>query len=59
MATIPSPVQVQVSVSDEFKTLLQRTSEELKAAKEALSEERIRVIVREELAAWERKWTER
>jgi len=51
MATIPSPVQVQVSATDEFMALLQKTSEELKGAKEALSEERIRVIVREELAA--------
>jgi hypothetical protein len=59
MAMVPSTVQVQVSVTDEFMVALQKTSEELKATQEALFEERIRVIVREELAAWERKWTER
>lgn len=59
MAILPSTVQVQVSATDEFMAALQRTSEELKATKEAFSDERIRAIVREELAAWERKWTER
>ena len=59
MAMIPSTVQVQVSTTDEFMAALQKTSEELKATQEALSEERIRAIVREELATWERKWTER
>lgn len=49
MAEIPT---LTIDMSDEFKQALKETREELETAKEALSEERIRAIVREELATW-------
>lgn len=58
MATI-DPVQIEVKLSEELKSALQETREELQKAKEDLSEERIRTIVQEELVAWESKWSQR
>lgn len=43
-----------IGLTDEFSSALAETRKELEAAKEALSEERIRAIVREELATWEK-----
>ena len=47
--------EVEIKVSDEVTQAFQKMGDELLAAKEALSEERIRAIVREELASWERQ----
>lgn len=47
--------QLKIELSDEFKGALQKSEVDLKAAQNALSEERIRQIVREELAAWEKR----
>lgn len=47
--------EVKVTLADEVTKAFQRMSDDLIAAKEALSEERIRAIVREELASWEKQ----
>lgn len=46
---------MKVDLTDKFSEALQKTREEVRAAKEALSEEHIRQIVREEIAAWEKQ----
>lgn len=47
---------LEIKVSDEVLVqAFQKMGDELLAAKEALSEERIRAIIREELATWERQ----
>lgn len=40
---------ITIAITEELKTTLDALRDEMKAAKEALSEERIRAIVREEL----------
>ena len=52
MAIAPT---VTIGISDELKSALDETVKELQAAREALSEERIRDIVREELKAHEKR----
>lgn len=47
--------EVKVTLADEVAKAFQKMSDDLIAAKEALSEERIRAIVREELAIWEKQ----
>ena len=47
--------EVKVTLADEVAKAFQKMSDDLIAAKEALSEERIRAIVREELADWEKQ----
>lgn len=47
--------EVKVTLADEVAKAFQKMSDDLIAAKEALSEERIRAIVREELASWEKQ----
>lgn len=47
--------EVTVGISDELKSALEKTQKDLADAKEALSEDRIRRIVREELEAHEKR----
>lgn len=57
MAALPQ--ELKVTLSDEFSAALKETREELLAAKEMLSEARIRQIVQEELADWEKSFVQR
>lgn len=43
--------EVKITLTNDIVAALEKVSEELKAAKDAMSEERIRQIVREELTA--------
>jgi hypothetical protein len=51
MAELPS---IKIELSDRMQTALAETRKELEEAREALSEERIRKIVQEEIAHWEK-----
>ncbi len=55
MAKLSEPIQVEITATGEFAEILQETRAELEAAREALSEARIRQIVREELEEYEKQ----
>lgn len=47
--------EVTITLTNDIAVAIEKVGEELKAAQEALSEACIRSIVREELAAWEKR----
>lgn len=55
MAEIFDPNEVRIALTDELHKALQEMREDLKARQAALSEERIRLIIRDELAKWEQR----
>lgn len=55
MAEIFDPNEVRIALTDELKKSLEQMGEELKAARAALSEDRIRHIIQDELAKFEQR----
>ena len=55
MAQDEDMTEVLVTFSDEMAEAFQKLNDKLESMQKVLSEERIRAIVREEIAAWEKQ----